>query len=952
MVTLFFSALVSAGAILLILFRYRLLTAIRKTTFVLNEYAGREQFTRLFDSMPCGLVLLDALRDEGGRIVDFKYHNVNSSLRDIIGMDQRELLGQTVKRFFPDIRVTSGNMKNSDLVEVNTKALEGGAHTFHVYDPNRDTYQEIVSFRLAPDRVGTFIVDETARIRSELALQESETEYRTLFDQIPDGLALFDVERDESDRPIRFLYSKVNQALERINGMSNDDIHGREIREIVPHIELIDGKYMPSDTDEHWIFKLARTATHEQQADYLTHNTIDDSYQRLSAFRTRSDQLGIFVTDVTKRVHAIKALQESEQRIRSFVMSMNNGVLLLETVRDENGGPYDYCICHANPAYCSLWDKSFEDLVGRSVLEVFAGVNVSTKEFGEKWWVGLERCTEGISGAYHTEVPEHQTAPYQEVVIFPVTDNQIGLLVYNETYRVLAEKHLLLMQFITHRVSLPVLWLDLDGTIQYTNEATMQAWGYDPSDETPVGEKIWNLDAIVSAETWKEFIIRFQNQAAQRFDTTMRRKDGTRFPAIVTVTPLVHNGSSFFAACFQDLTDQTERIKAEQRALAKSCFLDHMTHEIRTPLNGVIGTTDLLLKTDLDDKQREYLEMARLSGQQLLTIVNNILDFSLIDGGKLQLNEDAVDLAELVESVYRIALSLARERHSEVEIGLLVPPDIPQRILGDEIRLRQILFNLLDNALKFTPRGRISLEVAVNDSESDERWLDFVVKDTGIGISPEMIDDLFESFALVDASFSRKHGGTGLGLPIAHGLVLQMDGNVSVDSESGVGSTFRFSIPLKLPVGTDTRSDTVVADNQGPMRRPETITILIVEDNRINRIVTGEILKQVGYRYEYAENGVEACEAVEKQKFNLVLMDCQMPVMDGFEATRRIRSMETGAGESRPAHEGRVPIVALTANALIGDEENCLEAGMDAFCGKPANAEQLLAIIRQWTRER
>ncbi len=445
----------------------------------------------------------------------------------------------------------------------------------------------------------------------------------------------------------------------------------------------------------------------------------------------------------------------------------------------------------------------------------------------------------------------------------------------------------------------------------------------------------------------------------------MRRNDGTTFPTVVTANLLEQYGEPFIVVGFQDLSDQTKRIKAEQTALAKSRFLDHMSHEVRTPLNGMLGIADLLLETELTEKQREFVDMSRVSGQQLLAIVNNILDFSVIDEGTLKLQKNECDWSNLLESQLKIFRTLAAERQVDVVFSLTIAPGLPRRILCDEKRLRQVLFNLLDNSLKFTPRGNVAVRVTEAPTTPESFRKDdkdagggpihrfsFEVTDTGVGISKEKLANLFEAFTLGDASFSRKYGGTGLGLAISRALILKMNGEIIVESETDVGSTFRFTLPFEAAEERTPPENEPVTKKESPKsvaaKSPDETRILVVEDNRIHRIVTGEILKKPGFLYEFAEDGLQGCEAIATKPYDLVLMDCQMPVMDGFDATKRIRAMEAGVDEWKPTHQGRIPIIALTANALPGDEKACYDAGMDDFCSKPANAVQLLEAISKW----
>ncbi len=380
----------------------------------------------------------------------------------------------------------------------------------------------------------------------------------------------------------------------------------------------------------------------------------------------------------------------------------------------------------------------------------------------------------------------------------------------------------------------------------------------------------------------------------------------------------------------------TAREAADAASRAKSDFLAMMSHEIRTPLNGVIGLANLLAETALDERQRDYVESIRHCGDALLDLVSDVMDFSKIEAGRLELESIPFDPRELVRTT--IDLFAVRAMAKGLTLDLYVDDDVPPRVRGDPARLRQILVNLLGNALKFTDRGGITLTLA-SDRSGPRPGLRFAVADTGIGIPLEAQGRLFREFTQADTSTTRRYGGTGLGLAICKRLVTLMGGSIVLESARGAGSTFSFHVPAQteteLPVSSGTRaSDDADLDLRG------LTTVLLVEDNPVNQLIVVTMLENCGANVEVASNGLEAVEQIHRAPFDLVLMDCQMPEMDGFEATRAIRRIPTEAG--------RVPIVALTANAVAGDVERCLEAGMDDYLAKPLRKPELLRALRRW----
>jgi signal transduction histidine kinase/DNA-binding response OmpR family regulator len=379
---------------------------------------------------------------------------------------------------------------------------------------------------------------------------------------------------------------------------------------------------------------------------------------------------------------------------------------------------------------------------------------------------------------------------------------------------------------------------------------------------------------------------------------------------------------------------------------AKSDFLATMSHELRTPLNGVIGMTELLRATPLDARQREFAEACHTSGRALLDLINDILDFSKIEAGKLELDLYRFDLEELIETV--VAMMAVPARQKGLRLSGHVATEARRRVCADRGRLRQVLVNLVGNAIKFTESGEVHLSAEAGSGTI----VRFVVCDTGIGIAAERMPRLFESFSQAGSATTRTYGGTGLGLAISRNLVELMGGRIGVESAVGQGSRFWFELPLAAageePCTAVNRPAATEAGAAASLALPAGRRVLLAEDNRVNQMFTQEVLRQAGVECVTAANGRQVLELFEKARFDLVLMDCQMPEMDGFEATRQIRARERAG-----VRAGRVPVLALTANAVKGDPERCLDAGMDAYLAKPfESAELLRAIGRLWTAAR
>jgi len=540
-----------------------------------------------------------------------------------------------------------------------------------------------------------------------------------------------------------------------------------------------------------------------------------------------------------------------------------------------------------------------------------------------------------------------------------------------------------------------IVVLDADDQILFWNQAAERLFGYSKAETIGV-----RFHSLVVPERFREAsakgLAQFKKTGTGALigkvtEFAALRKDGVEFPVEVSLSMVTLHQQHAAIGIVRDITERkrTEAAlrdavdAAKESVRLKSRFLANMSHEIRTPLNGVMGMADLLLDTELTPEQRSLANTVRTSADSLLTIINDILDFSKIEAGMLTFELRPFELRDPVEHCLQM---MAERAHAKgLELECVIGDSVPVQVIGDAGRLQQVLLNLVGNALKFTAHGKVAVRVARESEESGSVRLRFTVTDTGIGITPEAQKCLFQPFSQADSSITRKFGGTGLGLAISRQLVELMGGTIGVESEAGKGSTFWFTVKLAMPLGavqvmprqvdlesqhasttggnrtnqeltgtaggvSDGNKPRVIAPAAPPQPPAESkpLRILLAEDNVVNQSVARRQLARLNHTVDIVADGRAAVEAAKAHPYDVVLMDCQMPEMDGYEATRQLRVWEqarrTTGEEFTP-----IPIIAMTASAMAGDREACLAAGMNGYITKPVQTSELAAALARAT---
>jgi len=541
----------------------------------------------------------------------------------------------------------------------------------------------------------------------------------------------------------------------------------------------------------------------------------------------------------------------------------------------------------------------------------------------------------------------------------------ISNLIWSTVQRRRAEERLRMLALAVEQSPAAVVITDVEARIAYVNAAFEQTTGYTQSDVLEQDSRLLQ-SGLTPRETYQDLWEALSQGRTWRGEFVNRRKNGDIYYEIAAIAPLhaVTGEVTHYVGVKEDitekrrLTDELERHRshleelvkartheleeardrAEAATRAKSAFLANMSHEIRTPMNAILGLGHLLRQTGLTERQCEQLDKIEVAGRHLLGIINAILDLAKIESGKLILDESEVQIKAIMRNI--VSMLSDRVEAKQLMLRVQIPP-LPTHLLGDPVRIQQALLNYAANAIKFTESGSITLRVRLEADLGDSVTLRFEVEDTGIGIAAEQQSRLFSDFEQADQSITRRYGGTGLGLALTKRLARLMGGEAGVDSTLGVGSTFWLTARLRrgepAPIDTETPPDQAIqadAKRSCAGRR-----LLLVEDDPINREVTLGLIAGLNLSVDAAENGAEALEFVRLNRYDLILMDVQMPVMDGLEATRQIRKLPQAA---------EVPVVALTANVFAEDREQCLEAGMSDFLVKPIEPERLMAVLQCW----
>jgi len=855
---------------------------------------------------------------------------VNSEFEKLTGFDRREIEGKRLWTEFIESDPEKTEPPHKLTVIKHDEIINN--YEFRIRDKSGQIKDILLDVDLVPGtkkRITTF-TDIIKRKCAEDALATTEEKYRMLVETLNDVIFTLDIQG---------IIVYINPVVEQILGYAVSEVVGQPFRRFIYPEDLpgvfasfehsIEGKFEPFE------FRVLNKANQIR-------------YVRTSSRLLMKDDLKMgltgILTDITERILAEEALKKSEERLNLTLDAVNDGIWDwdLQTGNAVFSRRY-FTMLGYEPYEFPQNYESWKHLVhSEDIEEAEQNINESihngrgyaieirmrTKSGGWRWILSrgmmVERDAEGhpvrMVGT-HSDITERK---------------QVEEELQNSRSLLLA---------ITEGTTDAIYAKDIQGRYLIANSSVARFVG--KSQAEIIGQDDRALFSEADADQIMAGDRRVMNKGQTlTYEEFLTLADGLH--TFLAIKGPMRDASGEVIGLFGVARDITDRKRYEEMLLkakeaaedatrAKSEFLANMSHEIRTPMNAVIGTTCLLQDESLTPEQREYAETIRSSGEALLSIINDILDLSKSDGGMMELERQPFNLQHRIEATFAFVSARASEKGLKMEYT--IENDVPSVILGDPTRLGQILTNLLNNAVKFTERGKVTISVSGRKQEDSTYEIHFAVEDTGIGIPEDKIERLFQPFSQVDASTTRKYGGTGLGLAISKRLVNLMGGKMWVESIVGIGSTFHFTIMAES--NTDVLVDNFESASGEDLSHADidrTLRILLAEDNVVNQKVTQKMLSKLGYRATVVANGIEVLQALENQHYDVILMDVQMPEIDGLEATRAIRQRWKDGPK----------IIAMTASALKGDREMCLAAGMDDYISKPVRMEDLARKLSRY----
>ena len=758
--------------------------------------------------------------------------------------------------------------------------------------------------------------------------------YKHIVEEMPTGFAYHKIVCNENGNPIDYIFLDLNSAFEKLTGLKKEDIINRNVTDVLPGIE---------ESEFDWIKFYGEVALNGSKKVIEQFSDVLQKWYKVNVY---SPEKGYFVT------HFIELTKEMSQIYERAEDILLQEKIFTEALLESIPG---YLYVYDSTGKLIRWNKKHETMTGYNSEEL-ANMTLD-KWFDAEDYVRVAAAVGEVFEKGYGEVEADLIRKDGEKIrilsngVKLVKDDKIyftGVGVDVTQQRKDQDTIQANQQFLTEIIENSgtlIYAKDRTGRYELVNKKWEQTTGM--TRDFVIGKTDEQLFSATEAAEFRKIDsqVMESGQVVEKEETLINSDEIRYFISIKIPMRGKNNEIKGVCGVSTEITDRKKvekqlleaKNKAEDASNAKSQFLANMSHEIRTPLNGITGMMQLLAMTQLTQDQKEYIRLSKVSSDLLLMVINDILDYSKIEAGMMELESTNLNIRKILEdAVGLFSLSAAKKR---IEINSQVEATVPENLIGDTFRLRQVFSNIIGNAVKYTDKGHVDIIIEKIDVlENNKIKLQCKVKDTGIGIPDNKKELLFKSFSQIDNSNTRKYGGTGLGLSICKGLINKMNGDLWVESKLGEGSTFYFTFILETDEFNFKQNDLEGSD-QDKETSTDTPYILVVEDDELSRIVISRFIKNKGWKVAMAENGKDAIELFQNEEFDAIVTDVQMPLISGFQLTGIIRTMETNK---------HTPIIAMTAYALKGDKEKCIEAGMDDYISKPIGADEFYSTIQKW----